>query len=118
MDDADTALNGVTDSIKPWTIKSVASEVRDLAIIAARKEGLTVGQWLERVIRAATAESDGQSLIVSPPRSAPVSLQSDQVGLRELVAMARELTPPEKDSEAMKLARSVVRDRLRALRSG
>ncbi len=31
--------------------------------------------------------------------------------------MARELTLPDRDSEALKLARGVVRDRLRALRA-
>jgi hypothetical protein len=53
--EADTPFNGVTDAVKPWTIKSIATEARDLAIMAARREGLTVGIWLERVIRAATA---------------------------------------------------------------
>lgn len=117
MDHDDTALVGTADSFKPWTIKSVANEVRDLANIAARREGLTVGQWLERVIRAATTESDGRSLTLSPPRSAMVSPpQSDRAELRELVAMAREATPG-KDSDALKLARRIVRDRLLAVQS-
>ncbi len=44
------------DIIKPWTIKAVATEARDLEIIAARREGMTVGQWLERVIREAASD--------------------------------------------------------------
>jgi hypothetical protein len=44
------------DIIKPWTIKAVAVEARDMAVIAARREGLTVGQWLERVIREAASD--------------------------------------------------------------
>ena len=36
------------DMIGPWTIKAVPTETRNKVIVAARKEGLTVGQWLER----------------------------------------------------------------------
>ena len=36
------------DAVGPWTIKSVSVETRNKVTIAARKEGLTVGQWLER----------------------------------------------------------------------
>jgi hypothetical protein len=36
------------DIMGPWTIKAVPTETRNKVIIAARKEGLTVGQWIER----------------------------------------------------------------------
>jgi hypothetical protein len=36
------------DVMGPWTIKSVSTATRDKVTLAARKEGLTVGQWLER----------------------------------------------------------------------
>jgi hypothetical protein len=36
------------DTIGPWTIKAVPTETRNRVTVAARKEGLTVGQWLER----------------------------------------------------------------------
>jgi hypothetical protein len=51
----DELLSGVTDSIKPWTIKSIASASRDKAIVAARGRGQTVGQWLEWAIDLAAA---------------------------------------------------------------
>jgi hypothetical protein len=44
------------DKMQPWTIKSMSTEARDMAVIAARREGLTVGQWLERVIREAASD--------------------------------------------------------------
>ena len=43
-------LAGSIDPIRPWTIRAVSVEVRDMAIGAARKEGISVGQWLERRI--------------------------------------------------------------------
>lgn len=59
MSDADDAepLAGQLDPVRPWTIRAVSVEARDLAIGAARKEGVSVGQWLERRIRA-WAETD------------------------------------------------------------
>ena len=44
------------DKMHPWTIKAMSNEARDIAVIAARREGLTVGQWLERVIREAASD--------------------------------------------------------------
>ena len=43
MDDseADVPLNGATDSVKPWTIKSVATEARDLGDATEGRPGLS-----------------------------------------------------------------------------
>jgi len=112
-----------TDAVKPWTIKSIASEARDLAIMAARREQLTVGQWLERLIRQATAGEfvadrqgaplSGGQLVHVGSKTAP---RSDHEELDDLARMARSLTPPDKDSAAMRLARSLVVDRLKGLK--
>ena len=115
------------DAIGPWTIKAVPTETRNQVIAAARQEGLTVGQWLERRINEWLGDggpvrvSQGQpgGALVPVSRCQPGSeTRADHGELRELVRMARELTPPDRDSEALKLARGVVRDRLRALRGG
>ena len=37
-----------TDTMQPWTIKSLPTRTRDTVVAAAKREGLTVGQWLER----------------------------------------------------------------------
>ncbi len=36
------------DLMKPWTIKSAPNATREAVTEAARKAGLTVGQWLEK----------------------------------------------------------------------
>jgi hypothetical protein len=81
------------DVMEPWTIKGVATETRKQVIAAARKEGLTVGQWLER----------------------RVNEWLDHQELRELVQMANDLSP--RDGSLLRLARARVRDRLKALKA-
>ncbi len=41
----------MSDSIKPWTIRSIPPEERDAASEAARRSDLTLGEWLSRAIR-------------------------------------------------------------------
>jgi hypothetical protein len=75
VSDADDAepLAGQLDPVRPWTIRAVSVEARDLAIGAARKDGVSVGQWLERRIRAwAAAEppAAGEAASAWPPGTA------------------------------------------------
>lgn len=59
------------DAAAPWTIKSVSIATREAVTKAARRENLTVGQWLER--RVAEWEGDGSPMPVSSiPPSGPV----------------------------------------------
>lgn len=53
------------DTAAPWTIKSVSVATREAVTQAARREGLTVGQWLER--RVAEWEAEGRPVPVAPP---------------------------------------------------
>ncbi|HXI56676.1 MAG TPA: hypothetical protein VNO55_11495 [Polyangia bacterium] len=60
------------DKMQPWTIKSMSTEARDMAVIAARREGLTVGQWLERVIREAASDQVANKSAPDVVRLAPL----------------------------------------------
>jgi localization factor PodJL len=40
----------------PWSVKGVEPEAREAAKIAARRAGMTLGQWLNNTIRAAAAQ--------------------------------------------------------------
>jgi len=40
----------------PWSVKGVDPEAREAAKIAARRAGMTVGQWISHTIRATAAE--------------------------------------------------------------
>ena len=50
------------DEIAPWTIKAVATRIRQKVMTAAKKEGLTAGQWLER--RVDEWEADGSPTLL------------------------------------------------------
>jgi hypothetical protein len=64
------------DTVSPWTIKAVAKNTRELVTNAARREGLTVGQWLER--RVAEWEAAGSPVPVKTdtPPSEPARMHA------------------------------------------
>ena len=99
--------SGTIDLAQPWTIKSVPNETRAKVIAAARREGLTVGRWLERRVRELAAGSPLVSL--GPPES---DLRTDR--LERLVRIAREASPG-KDSKALRQARKLAYEQLKAL---
>jgi len=43
----------------PWSVRGVEPETREAAKVAARRSGMTLGQWLNRTIRSAVAEQLG-----------------------------------------------------------
>ena len=85
--------DALIDAVEPWTIKGVPTETRKRVIAGARKEGLTVGQWLE----------------------CRFNEWLDHQELCELVQMASDLSP--RDGSLLRFARARVRDRLKALRT-
>jgi len=38
----------MTDDPKPWSIRGVHPEVRNAALAAAKRDGVTIGEWLDR----------------------------------------------------------------------
>ena len=58
------------DTAAPWTIKSVSVATREAVTAAARREGLTVGQWLEKRV----AEWEGEGRPVPVPGGPPPNL--------------------------------------------
>jgi hypothetical protein len=93
------------DVIKPWTIKAVATEARDMAIMMARKENLTVGQWLERVIReAASDQVSNKSALVDAVQLAPLIPSMPQwlrAALFRRVAGQLGIEPPHRPRKAL-----------------
>ena len=81
------------DSVAPWTIKAVSTATRNKAIVAARKEGLTVGQWLERRINQWEADGGPVTVATLPVRAVasgqPASPSLDEIG--QAVRLAAEI---------------------------
>jgi hypothetical protein len=115
MDDAPETLPPVGE-LKDWAVKQFPVAMRLAITAAAERRNMTVAQFLIRHFETHGIDGD------LPPSTAltvvgqPGNRSANGSELRELVQIAREATPDGKDSEAMRLARSMVRDRLRALR--
>jgi hypothetical protein len=103
-----TMNDAPVDAMGPWTIKAISTETREAVIKAARKEGLTVGQWIERRMREWI--TDGEPVRVSPGRAESASAEN----LVRLVALARDLAPDDPKGTLLTLACTVVRRALRA----
>jgi len=62
--------------VSPWSVKGVDPEAREAAKIAARRAGLTVGQWLSQTIRSAATEqlrNGGRGAAAQDPSPTPNS---------------------------------------------
>ena len=101
------------DTAAPWTIKSVPTATRDAVTKAAKQEGLTVGQWLER--RVAEWLADGSPMPVPAAAGAPIGAanlgelaQLTQAALAAASA-AGVPVPPRFAREAMQTARQAMK---------
>jgi localization factor PodJL len=67
----------------PWSVKGVEPEAREAAKIAARRAGLTVGQWLSQTIRSAATEQlrSGGRAMAPPDSAAPANAASGTDGM-------------------------------------
>jgi hypothetical protein len=121
-DDAEPLLAGQVDPVRPWTIRAVSVEARDLAIGAARKDGVSVGQWLERHIRAwagsdSPAPSSGTAVAtaVAPARGkpeAPLAASDTLSEVERISAAVRDLAAaglPISKATVAKVTRALVK---------
>lgn len=66
---------------QPWAVRGVSPEARSAAQIAAKKAGISLGQWLDRAVRdAAAAEIKASSQQVGPTLEQMVAQLTEQVG--------------------------------------
>ena len=104
-------MSDPVDSVAPWTIKAVSTATRDTVTAAARREGLTVGQWLER--RVAEWTGEGSPVPVhAQPVGAPVSLGDVAQAMnaaRALAEAAGVKVPPAMAREGLALVRQATR---------
>jgi localization factor PodJL len=59
----------------PWSVKGIDPEAREAAKLAARRAGMTLGEWLTQTIRAAAADELKRGL-----PAVPVPLAQPQAG--------------------------------------
>jgi hypothetical protein len=108
-------IDSPTDLMAPWTIQSLPHRTREQITRAAKQEGLTVGQLLEKCFDE--WERDG---LAGPVQDGPAS---NLAGLAAVMEQARAMAEsagvpvPEADAKlALSLSRSVMRQARAAAR--
>jgi hypothetical protein len=110
--DNDGAITGTADKMGPWTIKVFPNEVRNMVAAAARDEGVTVPQWLERVIRERVAGKP-----VGNPSYQPNQSGSSPDRLIDLLREARAMAQaPEVPASLTKAVVALTREAVRQAR--
>lgn len=80
----------------PWSVKGVEPEAREAAKIAARRAGLTLGQWLNQTIRAAAARQ-----LTSTPQPVAEAGDSEAEGGSTPDGTAYRARPPAPTNESI-----------------
>jgi len=102
----------MTDDPKPWSIRGVHPEVRNAALAAAKREGVTIGEWLDRAIRSHVRSGRKQEENVSDNAVRQVADLSDAERLVSMISRLAEAGAPVPKSVASK-AYNVIRDGLK-----
>jgi localization factor PodJL len=90
----------------PWSVKGIGSEAREAAKSAARRSGMTLGEWLNSVILE-QAEGEGPAMNQLEPQASgfplPKKRASDApIRLDDLAAQLNRLTQRDQDTAANK----------------
>lgn len=115
--DEDQDRDRVTvDQMAPWTIKSVSKTTRDVITLSARKEGRTVGQWLDK--RISEWSGDGSPIHVQPtsPSNLAEIAQLMEATLK-LATASNVAVPPQLAKDGLGLLRQAVKQTKRASQS-
>ncbi|WP_419900668.1 hypothetical protein [Roseomonas sp. USHLN139] len=70
---------GQSDRWKPWTIKNIPADVRDMAIKRAKADGQEIGEWISRAIRQKIQADRRMPAVV--PGAAPAAAAATNVRL-------------------------------------
>lgn len=78
----------MSEVVKPWTVKGLPPEERNAAIAAAKREGVTIGDWLARAIRHYVQHGNKPPA----PTHEQVTPEQTRAEVRELVSLISELS--------------------------
>lgn len=83
---SDEALVGALDTTEAWTIKAFSRTLRLAVVNAARLEGVTTGQWLERCVRDRLDVDGTMAQRALPAPGAAPTPPLDLAGLAQLLS--------------------------------
>lgn len=102
----------MTDEPKPWSIRGVHPEVRNAALAAAKREGVTIGEWLDRAIRSHVKNGGKQTKNMLDNDVRQATDLSDAERIVSMISQLSAAGSPIPKSVASK-AYSVIRDALK-----
>lgn len=79
----------VSETVKPWTVKGLPPEERNAAIAAAKRESVTIGDWLARAIRHYVQHGNKPPAATKEQEVTPEQARAE---VRELVSLISELS--------------------------
>ena len=82
----------VSDNVKPWTVRGIAPEERNAASEAAKRDGLSLGDWLSRAIRTHIQQGAAASRLPVPVRQAPSDTASMLSDVERIASSLRDLS--------------------------
>ncbi len=101
------------DTAAPWTIKSVPTAIREAVTKAARQEGLTVGQWLERRVTEWLADGSPVPVPAAAAQPMPGATLGELAQLTQAALAAADAAgmtvPPQFAKDALLTARKAMR---------
>lgn len=116
--DVDTYTLAPLGEVKDWAVKQFPVAMRKAVTAAADRRGMTVAEFMVRHFEMHGIDGGAAPVTrgVARPDTLATLPPSGVAELRELVTMAVSLSPADQDSQAKRLARAMVRDRLKAMR--
>lgn len=121
MSETNDAGDGA-ERVQPWTVKGIGPEERNAAIAAAKREGMTIGEWLTRAIRSqvqADRQADRSPVLVEEPVRPRGDRQSDLSDLERMIALAKQIAEVNKTTIPIGITRAthgLLREHLRSIR--
>ncbi|MFL5259802.1 MAG: peptidoglycan-binding protein [Hyphomicrobiales bacterium] len=85
----------------PWSVKGIGDDAREAAKLAARRSGLTLGEWLNSVILDQAEAEDHRTPHLPPPLQRPAALpprEDFQSKLDEIATQLQRLAAREQDT--------------------
>jgi localization factor PodJL len=103
-------MSDPVDLIKPWSIKAVATRTQAIATAAARREGLTVGQWLEKRIDEWEGQGGPVAAVSGPQPAVNLGeLAQAMEAARALANDAKVPVPPQLAKDGLSMVRLAIR---------
>lgn len=101
----------------PWSVRGIDPDIREQAVEAAHRSGLSVGQWLNQILAGSLDDDEGEEEL--PPRSrrkassrqeraAELGERLGRLGQRRTATAAHRFSAEEDDSPVMDLLQEAV----------